>query len=89
MNIYSEYFPNAALFDFTPITFGISSILFTYSVIRNRFMDIIPLARSHIVESMSDGVLVLDAQNRIVDINPAMEKILNREAASFLGKPAS
>jgi diguanylate cyclase (GGDEF)-like protein/PAS domain S-box-containing protein len=89
MNIYSEYFPNAAHFDFTPITFGVSSILFTYSVIRNRFMDIVPLARSHIVESMSDGVLVLDAQNRIVDINPAMEKILNREATSFLGKPAS
>ena len=89
MNIYSEYFMRATHFDFTPVTFGLSGILFTYSVIRNRFMDIIPLARSHIIESMSDGVLVLDSQNRVVDINPAMEKFLNRGSASFLGKPVS
>jgi diguanylate cyclase (GGDEF)-like protein/PAS domain S-box-containing protein len=89
MNIYSETFNNIIRFDFTPLTFGISGILFTYSVIRNRFLDIIPLARSQIIESMSDGVLVLDSQNRIVDINPAMESFLNSESFSCLGKPAS
>jgi diguanylate cyclase (GGDEF)-like protein/PAS domain S-box-containing protein len=89
MNIYSEYFMRAIPLDLTPITFGLSGILFTYSVFRNRLMDIIPLARSRIVESMSDGVLVLDAQNRIVDINPAMEKFLNHRCTSFLGKSAS
>ncbi len=88
MSIYKEYFSRSTHFDFTPLVFGISGILFTYSVFRNRFMDIIPLARSRIVEKMSDGVLVLDSQNRIVDINPAMEKILKRESESFLGKSA-
>jgi len=89
MNIYSETFNNIVHFDFTPLTFGIAGILFNYSVIRNRFLDIIPLARSQIIESMSDGVLVLDAQNRIVDINPAMETFLNCGSISYLGKPAS
>lgn len=88
-NMYSEYFVNNLNFDFTPLTFGIAGILFTYSVIRNRFLDIVPLARSHIIESMSDGVLVLDAQNRIVDINPAMETLLGRDRTSFLGKAAA
>jgi PAS domain S-box-containing protein len=89
VSIYSEYSMPTNHFDFAPITFGLSGILFTYSVIRNRFMDIIPVARSRLIESMSDGVLVLDLQNRIVDINPAMENFLGHKPALFLGKPAS
>jgi diguanylate cyclase (GGDEF)-like protein/PAS domain S-box-containing protein len=89
ISIYSEYVANVRHIDFTPLVFGISGILFTYSVLRNRFMDIIPLARSRIIESMSDGVLVLDAQNRVADINPAMGKLLNLESRSYLGKPAA
>ncbi|MEO8355963.1 MAG: diguanylate cyclase [Chloroflexota bacterium] len=89
VSLYSEYFIKPDQFDWTPITFGLSGIFFTYSVIRNRFMDIIPVARSRLIESMSDGVLVLDMQNYIVDINPAMEHILGHKPASLLGKPAS
>jgi diguanylate cyclase (GGDEF)-like protein/PAS domain S-box-containing protein len=76
-------------FDFTPLMFGLSGVLFAYSVVRGRFMNIIPVARSHIIESMSDGVLVIDTQNRIVDMNPAMETFLGHKPSSFLGKPAS
>jgi len=86
LNIVSEYSLGTSQFDLTPLMFGLSGILFTYSVIRNRFMNIIPVARSHIIESMSDGVLVIDTQNRIVDINPAMENFLNQKPTSFLGK---
>lgn len=45
-------------------------------------LDVVPVARYTLVEEMSDGVLVLDAQNRVVDINPAAEIML-----SVLGKP--
>src|SRR6266498_1131730 len=86
LNIVSEYSLGTSQFDLTPLMFGLSGILFTYSVIRNRFMNIIPVARSHIIESMSDGVLVIDPENRIVDINPAMENFLNQKPTSFLGK---
>lgn len=89
LSMYSEYSMQGNHFDLTPITFGVSGILFTYSIIRNRFMDIIPVARSRLIESMSDGVLVLDVQNRIVDINPAMENMLGKVATSFLGQPAA
>ena len=89
LNILSESFMGTSQFDITPFTFGLSGILFTYSIARNHIMNIIPVARSRIVESMSDGVLVLDALDRVVDINPAMEDFLNRKTASLLGKPAS
>ena len=89
LNILSEYILGTNQLDLTPIAFGLTGILLTYAVIRNRIMNIVPVARTRIIESMSDGILVLDAQNRIVDINPAMEMLLNRKPTSLLGKSAS
>jgi diguanylate cyclase (GGDEF)-like protein/PAS domain S-box-containing protein len=90
LNILSEYVVQSRNpFDLTPLVFGLSGVLFTYSMLRGRFMNIIPVARSRIIESMSDGVLVLDTQNRIIDINPAMEVFLGHKPASLLGRSAS
>jgi diguanylate cyclase (GGDEF)-like protein/PAS domain S-box-containing protein len=75
--------------DLTPLSFGVSGILFAFAVIRERFMELIPVARSHLIETMQDGVLVLDWQNRVVDINPAMEKFLIGEPSTFIGKHAA
>jgi diguanylate cyclase (GGDEF)-like protein/PAS domain S-box-containing protein len=52
-------------------------------------MDLLPVARSHLIENMSDGVLVVDAKGRIVDINRSMLGILKGTAASFLGRHVS
>lgn len=90
LNILSEYvMQNRNPFDLTPLIFGVSGVLFTYSMLRGRFMNIIPVARSRIIESMSDGVLVLDTQNRIIDMNPAMETFLGHKPASLLGRSVS
>ncbi len=70
------------------ITFGLSGIIFASSVLRANFMDLIPIARSHLIENMRDGILVLDAQNRIVDINPAMENFIEKKASFYMGKNA-
>jgi diguanylate cyclase (GGDEF)-like protein/PAS domain S-box-containing protein len=75
--------------DLTPISFGVSGILFAVAVFRERFMDLIPVARSHLIETMQDGVLVLDWQNRVVDINPAMEKFLVGKPSTFIGRHAA
>lgn len=88
-NIVSESFFNRFTFDITPLTFGLTSVLFTYSVVQERFLDLIAMARGRLIESMSDGVLVLDVQNRIMDINPAMERLLDRRADTLLGRPVS
>ena len=74
--------------DLAPLMFGMSGIIFALGVLRSHFMDLVPVARSHLIETMQDGVLVLDAQNRIVDINPAMEKFIKYRVSSYLGKNA-
>ncbi|NTW12805.1 MAG: diguanylate cyclase [Anaerolineales bacterium] len=75
--------------DYAPITFGISGIIYAYAIFRHKFMDLVPFARSRLIERMSDGVLVVDSQGRIVDINPAMQNFLDKDPASFLGRNVS
>jgi diguanylate cyclase (GGDEF)-like protein len=75
--------------DMAPISFGISGILYVYAVLRYQFMDLLPVARGRLIESMSDGVLVLDARARIVDVNPAVKKFLEDDRATFIGRQIS
>ncbi len=75
--------------DMSAISFGFSGIIYAYAILRHQLMDLIPFARSRLIENMSDGVLVLDAQGRIVDINPAMNTFWEGEPASFIGRNIS
>lgn len=89
-SIYTQT-KNAAFkdLDLAPVAFGISGIIYAYAIFRHQFMDLVPIARGHLIENMSDGVLVLNTQGRIVDINPAMETFLEAPPASFIGKNVS
>lgn len=89
-SIYSEYkFEAWGGLDLAPITFGVSGIIFVLAILRVRFLDLIPVARSYVIENMSDGILVVDTQNRIVDINPAMAYFLEEEIAFYMGRNAT
>jgi len=63
-------------------------LIVIYAVFRYRVFDVAPIARGAVIESMKDGVLVVDTRNRIVDINPAMQKMIGPRAAGALGKNA-
>jgi PAS domain S-box-containing protein len=73
--------------DLTPFTFAISGLAFALSLFRFRLLDILPVARNIVFEEMNDGVLVLDMQARIVDCNPAAERMFDVEASKAIGKP--
>ncbi len=45
------------------------------------------MARDAVIEGMSNGVIVLDAQNRIVDLNPAAQRVIGRPASEAIGQP--
>lgn len=77
-------FPNA---DNTPFSFTIAAFAFAYALLRYRMLDIVPVARDTLIEGMNDGVLVLDANNRIVDMNPEAEKLLSASSAGAIGRP--
>jgi two-component system cell cycle sensor histidine kinase/response regulator CckA len=71
--------------DLTPLAFTASSLILTWSLFRVRVGDIVPVARGIVVESMSDSVIVLDAQDRIVDLNPVARRMIGRAASETIG----
>ena len=74
--------------DLTPFAFTISGLLMAVGLLRFRLLDIVPFARDAAIESMSDGLLVLDEGGRVVDANPAALRMLARSAADVIGRPA-
>jgi PAS domain S-box-containing protein len=76
------------LIDWTPFGFLITAIAVLWGRWRFRLWDAVPVARDTLVEGMQDGVLVLDRQNRIIDLNPAIQSVLNLPTAKVLGQPA-
>lgn len=74
--------------DLTPFAFMLTGLTVGLNLFRFRFLDVVPVARQKIMEGMPDGVIVLDIQNRIVDFNPAAQKIIDRPAAAIMGQLA-
>lgn len=63
-------------YDITPVFFGPAGIIMAWSIFRYRMFDLVPLARATVIENMEAGVMVLDLQDRILDINPAFADML-------------
>jgi len=64
------------LLDLTPFAFTITGMGMAYALFRHRLLDIAPIARDIVIDGMKDGMIVLDANGRIVDINPAAQNII-------------
>jgi PAS domain S-box-containing protein len=56
---------------------------------RFQSLDITPSVRDTVVENMEDGIVVLDSEDRVVDMNPAAEEILDQSAAGAIGHHAA
>ena len=75
--------------DITPCAFAITGLAIAWGLLRFRLLDIVPMAREVVIEGMGDGVIVLDAQNRIVDVNPAAQRIIGRTTSEVIGQLAN
>ncbi len=72
--------------DLTPFAFLLSGMAIALSLFGFRLLDIVPVARENVIEDMTDGVVVLDLQDRMVDINPAAERFLGCSAREAIGQ---
>jgi len=51
-----------------------------------RMFEVAPVARNRVIEQMRDGMIVLDAQNRIADLNGAAQELLGVTSAKVIGR---
>jgi len=74
--------------DYIPFTLSISGIFFFWGLLRLRLFELIPIARTKLFEELPDGVLFLDARQRVVDLNAAAQKYLPLTKGS-ISQPAN
>ncbi len=67
--------------DLSPFPFVITGLVLAWAVFRYRLLDLAPVARDVLIEKMSDGVVLLDRQHRVVDLNPVAQTILGSDRA--------
>ncbi|MFO7679051.1 MAG: histidine kinase N-terminal 7TM domain-containing protein [Chloroflexota bacterium] len=72
--------------DLTPFGFAITGFLMAWSVNRVQLLDITPIARNQILETMAGGILVLNRRDTVIDLNDSAARILNLDQSSALGK---
>lgn len=74
--------------DTTPLTFSIATIIAAYGFFRYQLFDVVPVAKAEVFNSMLDGVAVLDENERLIDLNPAAEKIIGQQKDQVVGRIA-
>jgi PAS domain S-box-containing protein len=77
-----------SLIDLTPFAFTLTGLAMSWALFRFRMLDVVPVARDLLIENMSDGMLVLDTLNRVIDVNPVGIHLIGLPAAQIVGKPA-
>jgi PAS domain S-box-containing protein len=73
--------------DLTPFALTLSCLIIVWGILRFRLLDVVPIAHDTVIESMQDGVMVLDTYDRILDLNPAAVRILPHSNEAWTGQP--
>lgn len=69
--------------DPTPFAFAFSGVIYAFTIFRFQLFDLVPVARDAVIEKMIDGVVVLDLQDRVIDINPAAQQLIGITAPAI------
>jgi PAS domain S-box-containing protein len=75
--------------DLTPFAFVLTTAVLVWGVYQFSLLDLRPVARSQIFKTISDPVLVLDPNGRVLDANPAAGRLVERPAAEIVGQPVT
>lgn len=75
--------------DPTPFAFSITVAGILWGIFGYRLVDVAPMARDLIVEGMRDGMIALDMNARVADINPAAARMIGLPASDVIGKPVA
>jgi len=74
--------------DPAPLGFTLTYTLLLWKLTHSARADIVPIAHDLIFDSMMDAVIILDAQNRIIEMNPTARQIVGHSLRDALGRTA-
>jgi len=74
--------------DLTPFGFAVSLIALAWSLFRLRMFEIRPIARDMVLQSMSDGIMAVDENGWVVEVNRAAAALIGLPPTQIVGKRA-
>ena len=74
-------------FSTTALGLAVGSILVAYTLTALRRRDLLSVSRDAILNSVSDSVIVVDGDGRIVDMNQAAQRLVGRPVSQVVFKP--
>jgi len=74
-------------FDWASLSFALTGAALAWGITRYQLFDLVPVTREAVVDSMPDGVIVLDLADRVVDINRAALGLIGLSERP-IGQPA-
>lgn len=73
--------------DLTPLSFSITGLLIAWGLSSFQMFNLAPIARDALIERISDGIIVINKDTFVVDINPAACRMLGCSGPKAVGKP--
>ena len=72
--------------DYSPLGWALGGAAFAIAIFSYHLLDLMPMARQALVDTMIEGMLVLDTTGRIVDINPVAQAIIGLTPPQAIGR---
>jgi PAS domain S-box-containing protein len=72
--------------DITPFAFTLTGVIVAFGLFHYRLFDLLPLARGVLLENLKDGIIVVDGEKRIYEINPAAREFLGIQGNPPIGE---
>ena len=84
--MFPRPYPN---FDIQPIFYTIVGLLLLTAIFRFQFLDLIQIPYHSIFNNLEEGIIVLDAKNRIIQVNTKASDLLNFNPDLVMGQELS
>ncbi|MCA1899736.1 MAG: diguanylate cyclase [Chloroflexi bacterium] len=85
--LYLSRFNPIAGLNLTPLLFLPVLAAISWAISRRHMLDIIPLQHLTVLKNMKDGVIVVNADGRILYFNPLIESLFGSLEKDLIGKP--
>lgn len=70
--LYNLGYPIIENYNLTPVFFSVGNIFVAWSLYHYRFFKLLPVARSKVIDNMSDGMLIVNESGIIIDLNKTL-----------------
>ena len=72
--------------DIVPISFTLSGLLLYWGMVKMQLFDLVPIARTMVLNAMHEAVFVLDNKDRLIDSNHHAKELFLQNDAGIYGK---